>query len=489
MNIIVRTSLEIDPVNHLMVLNGIDFYTDTIESLKIKIYERKGIPVDEQKLISLGGTKLENSKYLHDYGLSKGSHINLVLGIDVTLTTRYRRTLTVDMKVGSKIKDVKSEIYKQYGVKPAFQILCNGKNEMDQVQILDDNQSLRKFSPKSFNLIIVENIKNALKEKNKLLDEPYKFKNVAGQPVSVSEQTQSDNDTEEKKMEAVITSYDEELTAALATKYPIFLTDQRGSIRCVLVHLHKDLTSTLANSLINPYKHSIITGSGLNGPTLKWDKSWLEQNVEPETFLNLAENKAMLLSLRCAYFADKLPLMIPVTNIWKIKQIKEKFISECKLDIFDNIKEDDCQLSMDKLHIFRVHSRRKGAENNIIDRTVGYGLEAYKNESRLLAEEINDDDVLYLVPVFNFKISFVYKEKLYKHEIETSSMETCDIIYQQICDILELDPKRILVFNEYGMLNYAQFVESANLFIDNILYVVDSVREVDHGAVDPERIN
>ena len=61
----------------------------------------------------------------------------------------------------------------------------------------------------------------------------------------------------------------------------------------------------------------------------------------------------------------------------------------------------------------------------------------------------------------------MYKEKLYKHELEINSLETCDTVYQQICNMLELDPKRVLLLNENGMLKYNQWVESANLFNDN----------------------
>ena len=55
--------------------------------------------------------------------------------------------------------------------------------------------------------------------------------------------------------------------------------------------------------------------------------------------------------------------------------------------------------------------------------------------------------------------------------------------------MLELDPKRVLLINENGMLKYNQWVESANLFHDNVIYVVDTVKAVDHGTLDANKRN
>ncbi len=96
----------------------------------------------------------------------------------------------------------------------------------------------------------------------------------------------------------------------------------------------------------------------------------------------------------------------------------------------------------------------------------------------------NDLDVLFLVPNFNFKINFMYKEKQFKHEIELNSLDTIDVVYEKICNHLQLNPKRILSLNEYGLFKYNQWVESANLFLDNMIYVIDTVKDVDHGILD-----
>lgn len=52
--------------------------SDSVESLKQKIFDREGIKVDEQRLI-YAGKQMEDERTIDDYGIQKEATIHLVL--------------------------------------------------------------------------------------------------------------------------------------------------------------------------------------------------------------------------------------------------------------------------------------------------------------------------------------------------------------------------------------------------------------------------
>ena len=126
------------------------------------------------------GKQLPDNKTLAECGISPRQNVSMTLaavnGIDIILKTRYGQALCIgDCRDDSVVKDLKQEIEESYGISVKNQIICNGKGDQNEVNVLDDQQCIGKLSTKTLDLVIVENVEIALKEKDKLLDEPYIF--------------------------------------------------------------------------------------------------------------------------------------------------------------------------------------------------------------------------------------------------------------------------------------------------------------------------
>ena len=121
--------------------------SDTIESVKIKIRDKEGIQLSEQRLIYQHIPLLDDDKTLADYNIQQGSTLLLVLRCGGTYCY-----IIYDGDKKLKIRDypiwlcntlwLKETIQKELGIEPKFQLLkVDGK-------IMEDNKSLESYGVK-----------------------------------------------------------------------------------------------------------------------------------------------------------------------------------------------------------------------------------------------------------------------------------------------------------------------------------------------------
>ena len=121
--------------------------SESIETLKSKIQEKEGIPVEYQILIS-SNRVLANKKPISFYNIKSESNINLSLklksGIQIKIKT-LEKEITFNVGPHTTIKDIKDEIKKQQFFFK-LNLVFNGR-------ILEDNKSVTDYNIKNGSII------------------------------------------------------------------------------------------------------------------------------------------------------------------------------------------------------------------------------------------------------------------------------------------------------------------------------------------------
>jgi ubiquitin C len=119
---------------HIKPWNGKKFSLDvepgdTFNSMKIMIQERKGIPVEDQRLI-FGRKQLDDDFTLSDYKIQHGSTLELE-GMQISIEAWHGDTFTLDVEPADAIDIVKTKIQDKHGIPKDQQRLIFGGMQLE----------------------------------------------------------------------------------------------------------------------------------------------------------------------------------------------------------------------------------------------------------------------------------------------------------------------------------------------------------------------
>ena len=112
--------------------------SDTIENVKTKIQDKKGIPQDQQRLTH-EGQELEDHLTLSEYGLNDLATIICAQKMPIFVKTLTEKTITLEVEASDTVENVKAKIQEQEGYPIAhLKLFFEGRQIEEKGLVLSD---------------------------------------------------------------------------------------------------------------------------------------------------------------------------------------------------------------------------------------------------------------------------------------------------------------------------------------------------------------